>query len=206
MAKAAWLTATPTEGSGDGSVSFSATPHTGRKSRSTTATFKATGVADKTVTINQAGASEGVKFTKTSFSVPKSGGRVALPGTSNSSKLTFSTGSVPVGGSTELTVILPTDYTAAGTETANGASIAGDPGATANFDFEIGLTFSENTTTKPKARQIIVTAAGGQTSTCTLTQPAGDPTLSVTPTTLSLVAAGTAQSVSVTSNTNWTVE
>ena len=43
-------------------------------------------------------------------------------------------------------------------------------------------------------------------ATCTITQAAGDAYLTISPTTITIPAAGTpAQSVNVSSNTNWTI-
>ena len=58
-----------------------------------------------------------------------------------------------------------------------------------------------------KTCQIIVTDDGGNAYTCTITLAAGDATLSVSPTTVELPWDGsTTGSVTVTSNTSWTVE
>jgi hypothetical protein len=61
-----------------------------------------------------------------------------------------------------------------------------------------------------KSVQLIVTDDGGHTATCTITQAAGDPTLSVTPSSITLdwnaATAQTSASFSIASNTNWTIE
>jgi len=48
-------------------------------------------------------------------------------------------------------------------------------------------------------------SGSGDAAAITITQAAGDPTLSVSPASITIPQAGTAQSVSVTSNTSWTV-
>ena len=200
MAKPNWLTIDPTSGSGNGTVDFStSTPHTGRTARTGIATFKAAGVEDIPKTVNQAGKPEFITM-QSSASAGKAGGNVTISGTSNSSKLNFTL------GTGTLNISLPTKYTANSVETNNNVVIAGDPGANAQFNFSIIISVPANTTVTSLSKQIICTAAGGQKATCTLTQSAGDPTLQVTPETIELSWEGTAVSVRVVSNTDWTVE
>lgn len=203
MAYASWLLPSKTSGNGNDTVNVSAqTSNTGRQLRSTVMTFKAANCEDVTCTVNQAGKTEFVTIQSTA-AVGKNGGTLTLNGTSNSSKLTFSLGS---GGTLSLT--LPSTYTAASATTDNGASITGDPGATQEFSFSI--TFSNiaaNGTIEALTKQVIVTDNAGNTSTCTVTQAAGDATLSVSPASVDLPWDGsTSASFSVTSNTNWTIE
>ena len=203
MAYASWLSPSKTSGSGSDTVNVSATSsNTGRNARSTTITFKAANCPDVARTVNQAGKTEFVSIQSTG-SVSKSGGTLTLTGTSNSSKLTFTLGS---GGTLSLT--LPSSYTAAGASTDNGEAITGDPGASAEYSFSI--TFSnigENTTIDELTKQVVVTDNAGNSSTCTVTQAAGDATLSVSPASVDLPwDASTSASFTVTSNTNWTVE
>jgi GTP pyrophosphokinase len=66
------------------------------------------------------------------MAVEKGGGNVTITGKSNSSKLTFSW----VGTSD---VTLPSKYEAAGEQTSNGSAIAGDPGATAEYEYNVTL-------------------------------------------------------------------
>ena len=131
MAYASWVTPSKTSGSGNDTVSWSATEHTGRSSRTTTATFSASGVDSKTLTITQSGATEFVSIDATA-TVAKTGGSVTISGTSNSSKLTFTeTGTDGIG------IDLPASYTANSVSTSNGAAISGDPGATQAYSFSI---------------------------------------------------------------------
>ena len=200
MAYASWVTPNKTSGSGNDTVSWTGTSHTGRTARSTTATFSASGVESKTLTINQAGKTEFVSIDATA-SVSKSGGTVTISGTSNSSKLTFS-----LTGTNGIGLTLPSTYTANSASTSNGAAITGDPGATQQYAFSITFSnIAENTSISSLTSQVTVTANGAQTATCDVTQAAGDAYLTISPTSISLTAAGTAVSVSVTSNTSWTV-
>lgn len=197
-----WLTLDKDSGNGNENVTASANQlNTGRNTRSQTATFKAAGCADVPVTVNQAGKAEFVAFDSGTASVLKTGGTVTISGTSNSSKLTFSKGTDNIG------ITLPSAYTAGGASTNNGAAISGDPGASQQYAFSIQLTVPANTGVTDLTCQIIVTDNAGHTATCTLTLAAGDATLSVSPLTIDLPWDGsTTGTITVTSNTNWTVE
>ena len=201
MAYASWVTPNKVSGSGDDTVSWTGSNHTGRNSRQTTATFSASGVASKTLTIVQAGLAEFVSMDDTA-TVTKNGGTVTISGTSNSSKLTFT-----LTGANGIGLTLPATYNANSVSTNNGAAIAGDPGATQQYTFSITFTgIGANTTLSTKSSQLTVTDNAGNTDTCTITQAAGDAYLNISPSTINLTAAGVADnSVTVSSNTSWTI-
>lgn len=204
MAYASWATPSKVSGNGDDTVSWSASAHTGRSSRTTTATFSASGVESKTLTIIQSGKTEFVSFSDSTAAVSKDGGTITITGTSNSSKLTFA-----LTGTNGIGLTLPASYTANSVSTSNGAAITGDPGAAQEYTFSI--TFSNigaNASTSSKTSQLTVTpnSGSGDAVVCTITQAAGDAYLTISPTTITIPAAGTpAQSVSVSSNTNWSI-
>lgn len=206
MAYSAWLNPSKTSGSGNDTVNVSAlSDHTGRVARSTVMTFKGSNVSDVPVTVNQAGKPEFVTLQSTA-AVTKQGGTLTISGVSNSSKLTFSLGS----GAT-LSLAIPAQYTANSVATNNGAAISGDPGASAEFPFSIAFTnIGENTSIDDLTAQLIVADNAGHEATCSITQAAGDATLSVSPTTVSLdwnaYSEGTSASVAVTSNTSWNID
>lgn len=200
MAYSSWLTPSKLSGSGNDTVNVSANANnTGRNSRSTTLTFAAPNCEDVSRTVVQAGKAETTTIQATATAT-KAGGTVTITGTSNSSKLTFSF------GTGDLSISLPSTYTAAGNSTNNGTAISGDPGATQEFSFSIVFTVPENTTIESLSKQIIVTDNGGHSATCTLTQAAGDAYLTVTPASVEIPWNGsTSASFTVTSNTDWTV-
>lgn len=201
MAYASWVTPNKTSGNGNDTVAWTGQEHTGRAMRSTTATFSASGVENKTLTINQAGKPEFVSFNDSTAAVNKSGGTLTISGISNSSKLTFS-----LTGTNGIGLVLPASYTANSAATTNGAAITGDPGAAQQFAFSITFTnIAANATTGAKTSQLTVTDNQGHTATCDITQAAGDAYLTISPTTIELTAAGTAVNVSVSSNTNWSI-
>lgn len=199
MAYASWAHPNKTSGNGNDTVSWTGSPHTGRNQRTTTATFAAAGVESKVLTINQAGKTEFVDVDDTA-SISQDGGTITVSGTSNSSKLTFTLANNNIG------LTLPANYTAAGASAKSGTAITGDPGASAQFNFSITFaSISANPGVTARTTQLIVTDAAGHTDTCLLTQAAGAATLAISPTTIDLDAAGTAQSVTVTSNTSWNI-
>lgn len=200
MAYANWLQPSKTSGSGNDTVNVSAlSSNTGRNSRSTTVTFKAANCDDVLRTVLQQGKPETSAIQATASS-EKTGGTVTITGTSNSSKLTFSLGT----GTLPLT--LPTSYTAAGISTNNGAAITGDPGATQEYNFSIAFTVPANEDIDSKTRQIIVTDNAGNAYTCTLTLAAGDAYLTVSQPSGDIPwDASSSVSITVESNTNWTI-
>lgn len=200
MAKPSWLSVTPTSGSGNGTISNSSSAHTGRVKREGVVTVQGSGVATAaTYKVIQTPKAEYVSFDNGSeMAVEKSGGNVTITGKSNSSKLSFSW----VGTSD---VTLPSKYEAAGEQTSNGTAITGDPGATAEYEYNVTLNVPANTTIDSITRVLKVTANGGQYAQISLVQSAGDAYLSVAPTEITIPQDGSAVSVTVTSNTSWTV-
>lgn len=200
MAYANWVEPNKTSGNGNDTVSWSASAHTGRTARTTTATFSASGVESKTLTITQSGKAEFVDIQDTA-TVNKSGGSVTITGTSNSPKLTFT-----LTGTNGIGLTLPASYLANSVSTSNGVAISGDPGANQEYTFSITFTnIGENTSVSSLVSQLTVTTDNNTTDTCDITQAAAEPTLSISPTSITIPAAGTAQSVTVTSNTAWTI-
>ena len=206
MAYASWLIPSKTSGAGNDTVNVTAgADNTGRNSRQTVMTFKAANCPDVERTVIQAGKPEFVSM-QASAAIDKTGGTITITGTTNSSKLTFSLAS---GGTLVLT--LPSTYTANSVSTNNGESISGDPGGSQEFPFSIQFAnVAANPDLLSKSVQLIVTDNAGNTATCTITQAAADPTLSVSPASVTLdwnaATAETSASFTVTSNTNWSIE
>ena len=118
-----------------------------------------------------------------------------------------------------MTLTLPSNYKASGVNTANGATIASDPGATAAFNFSIEFTVDPNTTIESKMATVTVTDAGGTSAgagryhSCVVTQNAGDAYLYVseegtTTATVTIPAAGGSGNqaqFAILSNTDWSI-
>lgn len=199
MAKANWVRVSPSQGSGNATVNVSSvSEHTGRNARTTTLTWKAANVADVVRTVSQAGKPQYVDIENTA-AADKNGKVVTISGYTNAPKLTFTL------GSGDLNIALPTSYKANSVTTNNGATISGDPGATAEFVFSIEINVPANATTEPMTRQIVVSDGSGHSDTCTLTLAGGDAYVTVAEGTIELDYLGTAVGVQVQSNTNWEI-
>ena len=183
-------------------VNISGDKYTGRVQRTQNFTVTTNGGVSKALIVNQEAAVETVTVDSPAASVPKTGGTVTITGKSNSTKLTFTATPAEENG---LTLTLPTNYTAAGKSTANGAVIADDPGATGEFVWSISIAnVPTNVTVEELVANLTVTANGGQNAQVTITQAAGDSTLEIDKETINLDVNGTAQTVNVTSNDAWT--
>ena len=200
--KFGFVTVDPVSGSGDQAVSISGDKYTGRLERTANLIVVTNGGVQKALVVNQAAAAESVTSDSPTATVAKTGGNVTITGKSNSTKLTFAATPVEENG---LTLQLPENYTAAGKQTANGAIIADDPGATGEFVWSITISnVPANVSIEELVAMLSVTAAGGQKAQVTITQAAGDSTLEIDKGTINLDVNGSAQTVNVTSNDEWT--
>ena len=201
MAKPNWLNVSPASGSGNSTVSNSANVHTGRVARTGVVTVTGVGVSTPAAyKVTQEPKAEFASFNNgAEMAAPKDGGALTIEGKSNSAKLTFAW--VGDNGGVEI----PAKYQANGVSTDNGAAIEGDPGANTEFAFNLSLDIPANETVEEKPRVLKVTANGGQSVQITVKQAAGDATLSVSPTEITIPQDGSAVSVDVTSNTSWAV-
>lgn len=200
--KFGFVTVDPVSGSGDQAVSISGDKYTGRLERTANLIVVTNGGVQKALVVNQAAAAESVTSDSPTVTVAKTGGNVTITGKSNSTKLTFAATPAEENG---LTLQLPENYTAAGKQTANGAVIANDPGATGEFVWSITISnVPANVSIEELVATLSVTAAGGQKAQVTITQAAGDSTLEIDKETINLDVNGSAQTVNVTSNDEWT--
>lgn len=200
--KFGFVTVDPVSGSGDQAVSISGDKYTGRLERTANLIVVTNGGVQKALVVNQAAAAESVTSDSPTATVAKTGGNVTITGKSNSTKLTFAATPAEENG---LTLQLPENYTAAGKQTANGAIIADDPGATGKFVWSITISnVPANVSIEELVAMLSVTAAGGQKAQVTITQAAGDSTLEIDKETINLDVNGSAQTVNVTSNDEWT--
>ena len=202
MAKPSWLTVAPTSGSGDGTITNTGLEHTGRVLRTGTVTVTGDGGAgSKAYTVNQEPKPEFVELDNgASMSVSKEGGKVKVTGKSNSNALSFAFVGEAGGAS------IAASYTAAGKSAANGSEIEGDPGAVAQYNFEVEVTVPENTTVDAVSRTVKVSNGGVVAAQIVLNQTAGEAFLNLDKETITLPWEGTpAQVVNVDSNTSWNV-
>ena len=200
--KPSWLTTNPSTGSGNGTISNSASAHTGRVARTGIVTVTGVGVSTPaTYKVTQTPKSEFVQFDNgNEMSAPKEASTITIEGLSNSSKLSFAWVGDDGNG-----VDIPAKYQANGASISNGEVIDGDPGATAQYAFAIELEIPKNDTLEEVTRTLVVTANGGQAAQIAIVQAVGDARLSVSPAEITIPQDGSAVSVQVSSNTSWTV-
>lgn len=173
-----------------------------RLTRTATFVVEGSGVTEKKQFVaNLLPAEEFIKFDNASTAVDKGGGSVTLTGKSNTTKITFSKGAGSVIGA-DISAIR---FTANGASATSGIAITDDPGAKAKYTFSVTLTAAANKTIKARTQQIIATAAGGQETTATLNQTAGDPYIEVKPLKIDVPQDGSVVQVTVGTNTTFTV-
>lgn len=198
-----FTTVSPSSGIGDTDVQLSSSPYTGRVQRSVrmTARLEKDATKFKKFQVRQNPKPEFV--TINNVSVPKEGGNITVSGVSNSSKLTFT---LAPDAENPLDLVFPATYLAGTAATANGAAIANDPGADAEYAFSIVFTgIGENKDIDPVLNIITVTDAGGHTASSTVTQAAGDPYIDIDQTEIVLDVNGTAKILKVFSNDSWVI-
>lgn len=213
MAKADWLTLEPTSGQGNATVTNRAAIHTGRVERTTTVTAVAAGVSpNKTYTVIQEPKAEFVRLDNDSHAVTvgKEGGSLTLKGRSNSVKLTFSLLDNTEGStSNDLSLSLPANYEVvlkgALQEVPNGEAISGDPGASAEYEFNITFTdIAPNLISNELQCMLRVDADNGTFSRVTIKQAPGGSEFSFKKDRITFEAiADTLQNQDIESNTSW---
>lgn len=191
-AKPSWIKLSAVEGTGNSKVSVTAPVYKGRSGRSGSITVTVEDLTED-VTLQQEG-SKIWDVTTQSLAFVKTGEAKKFTGNSNLASITFA---VDSNASSWLTagklVVATKQYN-------SGAAIEGDPGAEDVYAFEITFTAAANPTVNTRSGSITV---NGQKYT--VTQAAGDATLSVSPTSLTFIAAGETKQITITTNTAWTI-
>lgn len=159
-----WLTVLPAEGTKDATVNLSAVAYTGRIDRTASSavfiTTAGTPAVQSTISVAQSG-SHILSFTSaTSGSVSYAGGSITVTGIANTDVFT----------QTALSAGLSAALTANGQATAFGAGVAGDPGATAQYEFSIVLTAARNEDTAARALTLTFNTALNSPQTLTVNQ------------------------------------
>lgn len=191
-AKPSWITLSAIKGTGNSRVDVTAPVYKGRNGRSGLITVAVEDLTED-VTLQQAGSTIWDVTTK-SLAFVKTGEAKKFIGNSNLASITFAVNS---DASSWLTagklVVNKKEYN-------SGAAIEGDPGADNVYAFEITFTAAANPTVSTRTGNITV---NGQKYT--VTQAAGDATLTVSPTALTFAAAGETKQIAITTNTAWTI-
>lgn len=191
-AKPSWIKLSAVEGTGNSQVDVTAPAYKGREGRSGSITVTVEDLKED-VAIQQSG-SNIWDVTTQSLAFVKTGEAKKFTGNANLASITFA---VDSDASTWLTA----DKLVVNTKQYNsGASIEGDPGASNVYSFMITFTAAANPTVNTRSGHITV---NGQKYT--VTQAAGDATLSVSPATLTFAAAGETKQITIATNTAWTI-
>lgn len=191
-AKPSWITLSAVGGTGNSQVNVTAPVYKGRVGRSGSITVAVEDLTEE-VAIQQSG-SNIWDITTQSLAFIKTGEAKKFTGNANLASITFA---VDSNASAWLTagklVVNKKEYN-------SGAVIEGDPGADNVYAFEITFTAAANPTVKTRTGNITVNS-----QKYTVTQAAGDATLSVSPTSLTFKAAGETKQITITTNTAWTI-
>ena len=183
-AKPSWITLSAVEGTGNSQVDVTAPVYKGRNGRSGLITVAVEDLTED-VTLQQEGSTIW-DVTTQSLAFVKTGEAKKFTGNSNLAAITFS---VDSDASSWLTagklVVNEKEY---------------NSGADDVYAFEITFTAAANPTVNTRAGNITV---NGQKYT--VTQAAGDATLTVSPTTLTFAATGETKQITITTNTAWTI-
>lgn len=190
-AKPSWITLSAVEGTGNSQVDVTAPVYKGRNGRSGLITVAVEDLTED-VTLQQKGSTIW-DVTTQSLAFVKTGEDKKFTGNSNLAAITFAVDSDASWLTAGKLVVAKKQYN-------SGAPIEGDPGADDVYTFEITFTAAANPTVNTRTGHITV---NGQKYT--VTQAAGDATLSVSPTALTFTAAGETKQITITTNTAWTI-
>ena len=187
-----WITLSAVEGTGNSQVDVTAPVYKGRKGRSGSITVTVENLTED-VAIQQSG-SNIWDITTQSLAFVKTGEAKKFTGNANLASITFAVNSDASNWLTAGKLVVDTK------QYNSGAAIEGDPGASDVYSFEITFTAAANPTVSTRTGHIIV---NGQKYT--VTQAAGDATLSVSPTSLTFAATGETKQITITTNAAWTI-
>lgn len=199
MAKPAWITVNPSSGTGNGTITLTASAFTGRVNRTGTVTVTTNGGKTANVACTQTA--------KALFITP--GDNVNVAAAITTSKLTFTTNA-------KAFKFNPGSGVTVGAVTANGAAVtavsgiytpASDPGASAQYTVEVTIKFNANDTLKAvnKTVEMVDSETSTIKGTATCIQAAADSRVSVNPISLTFATAGEGKTFTVSSNDSWTV-
>lgn len=184
------ITVSPTSGTGNKSLTVSASENTGRNSRSASFSLKGTGgyssvTSSNTLVVTQSGVNGFINLTTSSSTTafPAAGGTITFSGTSNLASLTLGNGTLDA----LLTSATVNGATVTKAQLQAGYSIPNDPGATAAYNVTLEFTIPINQSTSEPASY--TGTIGGQA--LSVIQSAASTTLSFSRSTASVNASGT---------------
>ena len=203
-----YLSWVPKTGTGNQQITInSANPYKGRANRTTEIPGKIVGKSNSvTVTVVETAAAEYITPDGLSINVAKNGETIHVTGKSNSKILTFT-------WKTNFGIANVTSFKVNGSTTAtSGTAITGDPGAKAEYTYDVTIVVPKNETITARSATLEIKGEGASVvKTITITQALGDSYLylnsqGTTTATITIPAGGGAQTLNVLSNDKWTFE
>lgn len=203
-----YLSWVPKTGAGNQQIAInSATPYKGRSNRTTKIPGKIVGKSNSvTVTVIETAAAEYITPDRSTIDVDKGGETIHVTGKSNSKLLTFTWDSnFGIANVTSFKVNSSTIAT-------SGTAIAGDPGATGEYTYDVTVVVPKNETIIARSAILKIKGEGSTVvKMITITQALGDSYLylnsqGTTTATITIPAGGGAQTLKVLSNDTWTFE
>lgn len=203
-----YLSWVPKTGTGNAQIKInSTTPYKGRSNRTTEISGKIVGKSNSvTVTVVETAAAEYITPDGLSISVAKGGETIHVTGKSNSKLLTFT-------WKTNFGITNVTSFKVNGSTTAtSGTAIAGDPGATGEYTYDVTVVVPKNETITARSATLEIKGEGSTVvKTITITQALGDSYLylnsqGTTTATVTIPKGGGEQTLKILSNDKWTFE
>lgn len=203
-----YLSWVPKTGTGNAQIKInSTTPYKGRSNRTTEISGKIVGKSNSvTVTVVETAAAEYITPDGLSISVAKGGETIHVTGKSNSKILTFT-------WKTNFGIANVTSFKVNSSTTAtSGTAIAGDPGATGEYTYDVTVVVPKNETITARSATLEIKGEGSTVvKTITITQALGDSYLylnsqGTTTATVTIPKGGGEQTLKILSNDEWTFE
>lgn len=203
-----YLSWVPKTGTGNAQIKInSTTPYKGRSNRTTEISGKIVGKSNSvTVTVVETAAAEYITPDGLSISVAKGGETIHVTGKSNSKLLTFT-------WKTNFGIANVTSFKVNSSTTAtSGTAIAGDPGATGEYTYDVTVVVPKNETITARSATLEIKGEGSTVvKTITITQALGDSYLylnsqGTTTATVTIPKGGGEQTLKILSNDEWIFE
>lgn len=203
-----YLSWVPKTGTGNAQIKInSARPYTGRTDRSTAISGKIVGKTNTVkVIVTEKAADEFITPDGLTINVAKDSETIHVTGKSNSKLLTFT-------WKTNFGIANVTSFKVNSSTTAtSGTAIAGDPGATGEYTYDVTVVVPKNETIKARSATLEIKGEGSTVvKTITITQALGDSYLylnsqGTTTATVTIPKNGGEQILKILSNDEWTFE
>lgn len=203
-----YLSWVPKTGTGNAQIKINSTnPYTGRADRNTAISGKIVGKTNTVkVIVTEKAAGEFITPDGLTINVAKGGETIHVTGKSNSKLLTFT-------WKTNFGIANVTSFKVNSSTTATSSTaIAGDPGATGEYTYDVTVVVPKNETITARSATLEIKGEGSTVvRTITITQALGDSYLylnskGTTTATITIPKGGGEQTLKILSNDEWTFE